>query len=118
MGPLAVLGLNLAAGGIQQGLQNRYNRKQQEKSFEQNKEFWHERYDKEAKYNSPVEQRARMQQAGLNPAMMYKQGAGSGNVKGGGAQGKMADRMNMANLAATSAQTAKIIEDKAKAKCR
>lgn len=109
--PLIVAGATLAAGAIQQGLQNRYNRKQQEKSFEQNKAFWHERFDKEASYNSPVEQKVRMQQAGLNPAMMYKQGAGSGNVKGGGAASKMADKMNMANLAATSAQTANIVED-------
>ena len=104
-------GIGAGVGLISQNIQNRYNRRQQDKAFAENKEFWHERFDKESKYNSPVEQKVRMQQAGLNPAMMYKQGAGSGNVKGGGAQGKMADKMNMANLAATSAQTANIVED-------
>ena len=88
------------------------DKRAQDRAFEQNKAFWHERFDKEAKYNSPVEQAARLQAAGLNPALMYKSGAGAGgNVSGGAAQGKMAERYQLGELALQSAQVAKIKED-------
>ena len=93
-------------------LQNMLNKRAQDRAFEQNKQFWQERFDAEAKYNSPVEQKARMQAAGLNPALMYKGGAGSGgNVSSPSAQGKVAERYELGQLALQSAQVAKIQED-------
>jgi len=98
-------------------LQNRLNKRAQDRAFEQNKQFWHERFDKEAQYNSPVEQAARLQAAGLNPALMYKSGAGGGgNVTGPSSQGKVAERYELGQLALQSAQVAKIQEDTAKVK--
>ena len=93
-------------------LGNVLNKRAQDRAFEQNKQFWQERFDKEAKYNSPVEQKARMQAAGLNPALMYKSGAGGGgNVTSPSAQGKIAERYELGQLALQSAQVAKIVED-------
>jgi hypothetical protein len=93
-------------------LGNVLNKRAQDRAFEQNKQFWQERFDKEAQYNSPVEQKARMQAAGLNPALMYKSGAGGGgNVTGPSAQGKVAERYELGQLALQSAQVAKIVED-------
>jgi hypothetical protein len=93
-------------------LGNWLNKRAQDRAFEENKQFWQERFDTEAKYNSPVEQKARMQAAGLNPALMYKSGAGGGgNVTGPSAQGKIAERYELGQLALQSAQVAKIVED-------
>jgi hypothetical protein len=86
----------------------------QKKAFEQNKQFWHERFDKEAKYNSPVQQKARMEQAGLSPALMYKGGQTGGNVSGGSAQGKIAEKAQLTELARMSAEVAKIKAQTAK----
>jgi len=109
--PLALIGSAAVTGGGMI-LQNRLNKRAQDRAFEQNKAFWHERFDKEAQYNSPVEQSARLQAAGLNPALMYKGGAGSGgNVSGPSAQGKVAERYELGQLALQSAQVAKIQED-------
>jgi uncharacterized membrane protein YgaE (UPF0421/DUF939 family) len=83
----------------------------QKKAFEQNKQFWHERFDKEAQYNSPVQQKARMQEAGLSPALMYKGGQTGGNVSGGSAQGKIAEKAQLTELARMSAEVAKIKAD-------
>lgn len=102
------------AGGV---MQNVANKRAQDRAFEQNKAFWQERFDKEAKYNSPVEQVARMQAAGLNPALMYKSGAGGGgNVSSPSAQGKVAERYELGQLALQSAQVAKLVEDTQKVK--
>ncbi len=98
-------------------LGNVLNKRAQDRAFEQNKQFWQERFDTEAKYNSPVEQKARMQAAGLNPALMYKSGAGGGgNVSSPSAQGKIAERYELGQLALQSAQVAKIKEDTEKVK--
>ncbi len=107
----AILGTAALTGGSMI-LQNRLNKKAQDRAFEQNKQFWQERFDAEAKYNSPVEQKARMQAAGLNPALMYKSGAGGGgNVTSPSAQGKVAERYELGQLALQSAQVAKLKED-------
>ena len=108
MGLLATAALT--GGGMV--LQNVLNKRAQDRAFEQNKQFWHERFNKEAQYNSPVEQAARLRAAGLNPALMYKGGAGSGgNISGPSAQGKVAERYELGQLALQSAQVAKIQED-------
>ena len=115
--PIPAMLLGAAATGGTMILQNRLNKRAQDRAFEQNKAFWQERFDKEAKYNSPVEQKARMQAAGLNPALMYKSGAGGGgNVTGPSAQGKIAERYELGQLALQSAQVAKIKEDTEKVK--
>lgn len=116
--PVAI-GAALAAGGVNLGTtiwQNRANRRAQDRAFEQNKQFWQERFDKEAEYSSPVQQMARLKAAGLNPALMYKSGAGgAGNISGPSAQGKVAEKYDMAQLGLISAQTAKIMQDAKKA---
>lgn len=89
-------------------LQNYLNKRAQDRAFEQNKAFWHERFDKEAQYNSPVQQKARLTAAGLNPAMMYGKGGTTGEVRGGSAQGKIAEQYQLQELALMSAQVAKI----------
>ncbi len=115
--PIPAMLLGAAASGGTMILQNRLNKRAQDRAFEQNKAFWHERFDKEADYNSPVQQKARMQAAGLNPALMYKSGAGGGgNVSGPSAQGKVAERYELGQLALQSAQVAKINEDTQKVK--
>lgn len=113
--PVAIGAAAIGAGaGI---MQNIANKRAQDRAFEQNKQFWQERFDAEAKYNSPVEQKARMQAAGLNPALMYKSGAGGGgNVSSPSAQGKVAERYELGQLALQSAQVAKLVEDTNKVK--
>jgi len=62
--PVAI-GAALAAGGVNLGTtiwQNRANRLAQDRAFEQNRLFWQERFDKEAKYSSPVQQMARLKE--------------------------------------------------------
>ena len=115
--PLIVAGLTTGANIASTVMQNRANRRAQDRAFEQNKEFWQQRFDKEAQYSSPVQQMARYKAAGLNPALMYKGGAGSsGNVSGPGTQGKIAEKYDLSQLAMMSAQTAKIVADADKSK--
>ena len=111
----AKLGTAMIGAGVSAGTtiyQNIANRRAQERAFQQNKQWWHERFDKEARYNHPVQQMARLKEAGLNPALMYKSGAGgAGSVSGPQSQGKIAEKYDMANLALMSAQTAKMVND-------
>jgi hypothetical protein len=107
MGALATLGITAGSALLGSYLDKRA----QDRAFEQNKQFWHERFDKEAQYNSPVQQKARMQAAGLNPALMYKGGQTGGNVSGGSAQGKIAERYQLTELARMSAEVQKIKAD-------
>jgi hypothetical protein len=96
-----------AQAGLALG-QGYMDRRAQERAFEQNRQFWFERFEKEAQYNSPVQQKARMQAAGLNPALMYKGGQTGGSVSGGSAQGKIAERYALTELAKMSAEVKKI----------
>lgn len=107
-----------AGAGIIGGLINaRANRRAQDRAFNQNREFWNERFNKEASYNHPAQQMARMKEAGLNPALMYKTGSGaSGSISGPSSQGKIAERYDLGQLAAQSAQVANIIANTAKVK--
>lgn len=107
MGALATLGITAGSALLGSYLDKRA----QDRAFAQNKQFWHERFDKEAQYNSPVQQKARMQAAGLNPAMMYKGGQTGGNVSGGSAQGKIAEKYQLTELARMSAEVQKIKAD-------
>ena len=111
----AKLGTAMIGAGVSAGTtiyQNIANRRAQERAFQQNKQWWHERFDKEARYNHPVQQMARLKEAGLNPALMYKSGAGgAGSVSGPQSQGKIAEKYDLANLALMSAQTAKMVND-------
>ena len=101
----------LAVQAALAGGQYYLDKRAQKKAFEQNKQFWHERFDKEAEYNSPVQQKARMQAAGLNPALMYKGGQTGGNVSGGSAPSKIAEKAQLTELARMSAEVARIKAD-------
>ena len=50
--------------------QNAWNEKQAEKANQWNIEQW----ERENLYNSPMQQMQRLEQAGLNPNLMYSQG--------------------------------------------
>lgn len=86
----------------------------QDRAFAQNKAWWLERFEKEAQYNSPVQQKARMAAAGLNPALMYQGGQTGGTASGGAAQGKIAERYQMTELAKMSAEVKNIQANTAK----
>lgn len=62
-------GLDLLGGAISMGLQARENRL--------NREWAEKMRDYENEYNSPKQQIARLKEAGLNPALIYQQSAGS-----------------------------------------
>ena len=66
------VGGQLGAQGINAG--NNYF------SFRRNKKFYWERWNKQNKYNHPVQQMARLKEAGLNPALMYGKSGGTGNA--------------------------------------
>lgn len=54
-------------------LQHKYNQKLSEQQFNQNVAMW----NMQNEYNSPIAQRQRLIEAGLNPALMYGNGGGS-----------------------------------------
>jgi hypothetical protein len=111
MGPLALAGakaglaLATQVGGslVQHGV----NQRSQQKAYEQNVQFWQNRFDQTNAYNHPVQQMARMKEAGLNPALMYGQSAtgAAGNAGSQSAEGKKAAQMTgLSNLGLTSLQ--------------
>ena len=63
---LAALGITAAGALGQYAL----NQRSQKKAFQQNVDLWKQKFDETNKYNSPVQQVARLKEAGLNPAMM------------------------------------------------
>lgn len=74
------IGINAVSAGIGgliglagTALQHKYNKQLSEKQFEQNVAMW----NMQNEYNSPIAQRNRLEQAGLNPALMYGNGGGS-----------------------------------------
>ena len=69
-------GIGAAAGGLQSAATGRMNKK--------SRNFQREMFDKTNKYNSPLEQRKRLEAAGLNPNLVY--GSSSGGVAGTASQ--------------------------------
>ena len=65
-------GIGAVAGGAQAAATGKMNRK--------SRRFQREMFDKTNKYNSPLEQRKRLEEAGLNPNLVY--GSSSGGVAG------------------------------------
>ena len=118
-------------------LQNKYEQERMELQAEMNKEqaqfnqgLAMDMFEYTAKYNSPNEERKRLEEAGLNPALMYGGGGaggnGSGNTAGAGAaQGVAAlqpmglqlalqSEMQKAQIDALNAQTLKTNAETAK----
>jgi len=59
-------------------IQNRANRKAQDRAYDRNKEMW----NLQNQYNSPGEQMKRLKDAGLNPNLAYGSGKVAGNTTG------------------------------------
>lgn len=65
------------AGNILQvGMQNQSNKR----AFKRSAEFTREMFDATNQYNHPVQQMARLKEAGLNPALMYGKSGGTGQA--------------------------------------
>lgn len=78
------IGINAASSAIGgviglagAALQHKYNKDLAQFQYDKNLEMW----EKQNTYNSPIEQRKRLEEAGLNPALMY----GNGSVSTGNA---------------------------------
>lgn len=124
--------LGTGAQAAAQGNMNRKNREFAEKQYQQQKQdsldFWHQNNA----YNSPQEQMKRLQEAGLNPNLVYGNGTVANSASApatpnqakyegktadfqGGAtnalQGYFSTQMMQANLDNTKLQNAKIVED-------
>lgn len=113
----AQIGVNAASsaiGGViglaNTALQHRYNKKLADYQNDINIQNW----NMQNEYNSPAEQRKRLEQAGLNPAQMYGNGATSttnaGNIPayqqaGVDISSNMLNAMQMAQMAATIRNT-------------
>lgn len=110
------IGINAASsavGGLvglaTSALQHHYNKKLSEKQFEQNVAMW----NMQNEYNSPVAQRKRLEEAGLNPALMYQNGASAGNATsmpqyqafGQSLSQNLLDGMQMAQISANIRKT-------------
>lgn len=71
------------------------NQRSQKKAFQQNVDFWRMKFDQTNKYNNPVQQVARLKDAGLNPALLYGQSASgvSGEAKSQSSEGMKASQV-------------------------
>lgn len=65
------LGLSFAYSKALQKRQHKYNQELSEYQFDRNLAQW----NRQNEYNSPLSQRQRLEEAGLNPALMYGNGA-------------------------------------------
>lgn len=109
---LAALGISAAGALGQYAL----NQRSQKKAFQQNVDFWKQKFDETNKYNSPVQQVARLKEAGLNPAMMYGQSASgaTGTAISQSAEGRKAAQVSgLDNLGLMSLQANQIKEQTA-----
>lgn len=111
MGVLLGTGLALAGSAGTAMINNHYQRKAQDRAFAKNKKWWQQKFDQQNKYNSPVQQMARMRQAGLNPAMMYGGGQGANQATNPSDQGYQAPEFQMDNLGAQSVEFANIKQE-------
>lgn len=101
---------DITGGIVSAGVQTLGNVFLQDRANKQNIEFW----NKENEYNKPINQMARLAEAGLNPNLVYGNGSVVGNTAGGIAParpaelGKLADyqeiKMNNAGLERIHAQ--------------
>jgi hypothetical protein len=73
------LALEAASQGIQVGMQDASNRR----AFKRNEKLYWESWNATNEYNHPVQQMARLKEAGLNPALMYGKSGGTGNAVAG-----------------------------------
>lgn len=64
-------GLNILGGWASSAINNRYQKELMAYQNEWNLEQWH----RQNEYNSPIQQMARYQEAGLNPNLIYSQGS-------------------------------------------
>lgn len=79
----------LGAQGAQVGAQNYLNKK----AFERERAFYWKRFDATNQFNHPVQQMARLKQAGLNPALMYAKSGGTGQANMGPAPDQKVTQM-------------------------
>ncbi len=72
------------------------DRQQQDRAFKMNKQFWRERFDATNEYNAPLSQVQRLEEAGLNKALMYGKGSASAGVANmGSVEGAKAAKSNV-----------------------
>lgn len=70
----------VASSLIDSSLNNYYAQQQMNYQAKLNRQQYDYEFNKEASYNSPSSERARLEYAGLNPALMYENGAGGSSV--------------------------------------
>ena len=73
---------------------NYLQRRANKKAFERSKEFYWEQWNANNEYNHPVQQRARLKEAGLNPALMYNTSGGTGTSTMGSTPTQEAPQLN------------------------
>lgn len=76
MGDWDVASVQQAGNIVQVGMQNQANKR----AFKRSAEFTREMFDATNEYNHPVQQMARLKEAGLNPALMYGKSGGTGQA--------------------------------------
>lgn len=74
LGPTEMFVLDQASNQASNRRQQRYN----QKAFERTKQFYWNQWNANNEYNHPVQQRARLEEAGFNPALMYGQSGSTG----------------------------------------
>jgi hypothetical protein len=74
MGSWDEYAIQQAGNILQVGMQNQSNKR----AFKRSADFTREMFDKTNEYNHPVQQMARLKEAGLNPALMYGKSGGTG----------------------------------------
>ena len=74
LGPTEMFVLDQASNQASNRRQQRYN----QKAFERTKQFYWNQWNANNEYNHPVQQRARLEEAGFNPALMYGQSSSTG----------------------------------------
>jgi len=73
---------------------NWMQRRANKKAFERSKEFYWEQWNAMNEYNHPVQQRARLKEAGFNPALMYNQSGSTGQASLGSTPTQEAPQLN------------------------